>query len=295
MTIGSIDNNLTIEFSDRLHVAAQQNKSRLREHVIVKQMSGDVWAYDGIGQVEARLVPGRVSPVVFAEIDHNRRKIARQRFEVTLPIDGSDARGVLLDPEAEYAARCMAAMNRQWDKVGVDAAFANVLTGRDFATSITFANDNGLVVNANAGLTYDFLLEIQKNWTDNEVGLEEDEAKLFLMTGTEQEALMKEVELTSGDFSRQMPVDKGEIVSGVGIQFIKYGANALNPILNVTGGIRDNVAMTGRALCYGLSKEMDIKIQERVDLIDTMQVQILGEFGAVRTEGKLMQKVTTTA
>lgn len=295
MSSGSVDNALITQFSDMLHIKAQQNPSRLRPHVIVKQMTGDVYAYDGLGDVEAREVIGRIAPTEFDEISHNRRKINRRRFVVTLPIDASDTRGVLLNPEGEYAAACMKAMNRQWDRVGVEAAFANVQTGREFDTSVTFTNDGGLAVVATAGLTYDFLLEIKENWTNNEVGIDQGEKMMFLMTGTEETALMKELELTSGDFTRQFVVDQGNIARGVGIDFLTYGADVASPMLNVTGGVRDCIAMTGRALCYGLSKDTSITIKDRPDYVETKQVQIIGQWGAVRTEGVLMQKVTTTA
>jgi hypothetical protein len=295
MSSGSIDNNLITQFSDMLHIQAQQNPSRLRPHVMVKQMSGDLYAYDGLGDVEAREVNGRISPTVFDEISHNRRKISRRRFTVTLPIDASDTRGHLLNPEGEYAAACMRAMNRQWDRVGVEAAFADVSTGRDFDTDVTFANDGGNTVTATGGVTYETLLELRKNWTNNEVGTDLDEKFLLLITGTEEEALLKELELTSGDFTRQSVVDNGRIARAAGIDLVCYGADVQNPILNVTAGVRDCVGLTGRALCYGMSKDMSISIKDRPDYVETKQVQIVGQWGAVRTEGVLLQKYTTTS
>lgn len=91
----TIDNLLITQFSDMLHVKAQQIRARLRPFVNIKPMVGDVFAYDGIGNVEAREVNGRVVPTQFDDIDHNRRKIRRRRFVVTLPIDASDVRGLL--------------------------------------------------------------------------------------------------------------------------------------------------------------------------------------------------------
>jgi hypothetical protein len=229
-----IDNALVTQFSDMVHVKSQQIKARLRPHVRVKKMSGDLWAYDGLGIVDAQEVAGRVQQTTFNSIDHTRRKISRRRFVVTLPIDSSDVRGVLLNPEGEYAGAVIRALERVFDRVGIEAAFADVSSGRDFDTTVTFASE-GNTVNATAGLTYEKLLEIRKYWTNNEVGNDVPENFLFLMTGTEEEALMKETELTSGDFSRQFVVDQGEISKGVGLMFIKYGASVNNPLLSVSG------------------------------------------------------------
>lgn len=115
--VASIDNALTIEFSSMVHEAAQQQVSRYRPYVKVLQMSGDVWAYDGLGSVEMRELAGRNPKVVFDDIDHLRRKISRKRFALALPIDASDVRGSLLNPQNNYAAAISKAAMRQYDRV----------------------------------------------------------------------------------------------------------------------------------------------------------------------------------
>ena len=136
---------------------------------------------------------------------------------------------------------------------------------------------------------------MNKFWRNHEVGNQVPEKKLLLITGDEEEALMKETELTSGDYSRKFVVDQGEITSGVGLQFIIFGADVPNPLLSVSGTTRDCLAMTDRGLVYGISKEMGVTVKDRPDLVETSQVQIIGELGAVRTEGVLVQKYQTTA
>jgi hypothetical protein len=294
MSASTVDVALVTQFSDMLHVKSQQIRSRLRKYFKMIPMNGDKFAYDGIGTVEAREVSGRLVKTTFDDIEHLRRKIKRRRFVVTLPIDASDVRGMLLNPQGPYAEACVRAMERVHDRVGIEAAFANVQTGRDFETDVTFANDGGNTVVATAGLTYEKLLEIRKFWRNNEVGQEIFESMLFLITGDEEDALMKETELISGDYSRQFVVDKGEIKTAAGLDLICYGADVPNPLLSVASGVRSCIALTGRGLVYGLSKAMGVSVDPRKDYIETDQVQIIGELGAVRTEGLLVQKVTTT-
>ena len=83
----SIDNALKIQFGDMVHIKAQQIKARMKPYVQILKMSGDKFAYDGLGDVEATEVKGRIQPVVFQDIEHLRRKITRRRFAITLPID----------------------------------------------------------------------------------------------------------------------------------------------------------------------------------------------------------------
>jgi hypothetical protein len=107
-------------------------------------------------------------------------------------------------------------------------------------------------------------------------------------------ALMKELELTSGDYNRQANVEKGSIQEALGLKLIKFAANSTDPILAVASGIRSCIAMSTRGLCYAMPKQFEIKVQDRTDLVQTRQVQVNWTLGAVRTEGVLVQKVTTT-
>lgn len=294
MSNETVDVGLITQFSDMLHVKSQQIRSRLRPFVTVRPMTGDRFAYDGLGLVEAREVIGRIVRTEFDDIEHNRRKIRRRRFVVTLPIDASDVRGLLSDPQGPYAEASVRAMERVFDRIGVEAAFADVATGREFETTVSYASDGGLTVTATAGLTYEKLLELRKNWINNDVGTDSQEDLLILLTGDEADQLLKETELTSGDFSRQFVVDKGEITKAVGMNLIPYGADVPNPILSVASTTRSNIAMTSRGIAYGLSKAMSVEVKDRPDYIELKQVQITGELGAVRTEGLLVQKLTTT-
>lgn len=290
----TIDRAHIIQFSDMMHIKSQQIRSRLRPNFQVIPMVGDKFAYDGLGNVEAREVQGRIQKVIFDDIEHLRRKIGRRRFVVTLPIDQADVRGILIDPQGRYAEACTRAMERVFDRVGIEAALADVYTGENFETTVSFATDGGNTVTATAGVTYEKLLELNKFWINNEVGTDMPEKKMLLFTGTEHEALMKEIELTSGDYSRKYVVDRGEITEGLGIQFIPYGASVPSPLLSVASTTRSCIGLTSRGLVYGLSKEFGISVEKRTDLVETSQVQIIGELGAVRTEGLLVQKFTTT-
>lgn len=293
--VQSIDQALITEFSEMVHHEAQQKSARLKPYAMLKQMSGDVFAYDGLGSVEAREVQGRNVPATFDDITHNRRKISRRRFVVNLPVDSSDVRGALLDPDSEYAQACAAAMMRQFDRVIIDSAFADVLTGRDFETTVTAATDGVDTIDATSGLTYEKLLEISQNFMDDEVGIDQDEKFFLTITGDQHTDLMGEVELTSGDFSRQFAIDNGKIRRALELDLIPFGASVTTPLFPTVSGERNLIAASSRGFCVGVSKEMSIKITERDDYIETHQVQAIMEIGAVRTEGKLVKKVRVTA
>jgi hypothetical protein len=283
-----------IQFSSAVHVASQQMKARFAPLFEVKQMAGKVYAYDGVGSIEAQELNGRFNRVNFSDLQITRRKIGRRRFSLTLPFDEDDASKVLINQEREFSQACAMAMARVYDRIGIEAAGATVYTGEEMDTAVTFATDGGQTVTATGGLTYDHLLTIIQNFIDAEVGNDMLEDFIFCISGDEHTALMKEIELTSGDYNRQMNVEKGSITEAVGMKLIKFAGNAVNPILSVASGVRTCLAMSTRGLCYAMPKQFEIKVQDRTDLVQTKQVQVNWTLGAVRTEGVLVQKVSTT-
>jgi hypothetical protein len=289
-----IETAKVIQFSSAVHLAAQQMKARFAPLFEVKQLTGKQYAYDGIGSIEAQELNGRFNAVTFSDLKVTRRKIGRRRFSLTLPFDEDDASTVLINQEAEYSRACAMAMARVYDRIGVEAALASVYTGEDMDTAVAFATDGGSTVTATAGLTYEKLLEIIQNFINNDVGNDMMEDFIFCISGDEHTALMQELELTSGDYSRDYNVEKGSIQNVVGMKLIKFAANATNPVLNVAAGVRSCIAMSTRGLCFAMPKQFEIKVQERTDLVQTKQVQVNWTLGAVRTEGVLVQKVTTT-
>lgn len=295
MAMELIDDVLITQFADMAHIKAQQIKSRLRPHVQIIPMRGDVFAYDGLGNnLEAREVTGRFIPSIFDDIEFWRRKISKRRFVVTVPIDKDDVEGLLTNPEGRLATAVVRAMERVFDRVCVSALFADVQTGREFTSTVTFAADGGFTVNATTGFTYDKLLEIKQNFIDADVGTDMPTDVILGISGDEHTDLMGELELVSGDFSRQMVVDKGEMTTAMGMQIIKFAANARNPILSVSSGTRDCFALATGGLAVGLSRDWEITVKDRADLVNVRQIQATTVLGAVRTEGVLVQKVQTT-
>jgi len=294
----AIDNALITEFSDIVQVKAQQTAARMRPYVRIKKMSGDIWAYDGLGDVEAAEIVGRNQPVTFQAIDHLRRKIARRRFAVTLPIDAADLRGSLLK-NSEYADAVVNAINRKFDRICLDAMFADVLTGRDMGTTVTFASEGLTAVDATAGLTYAKLLEIKQNFIDNEVGNESPVRFVIGLSGKEHTKLMQEVQIISNDYVPEYVANKGVIEKAAGFDIVVFGASVNNPMLAVSGGERQCFALAAGpnsfGMVVGMSLDLKLDVSERKDLYETTQVQAIIEMGAVRTEGILAQKVRTTA
>ena len=108
--------------------------------------------------------------------------------------------------------------------------------------------------------------------------------------------MMKETELTSGDFVRDLAVENGRISKAVGMTPIFFPKNSKNgDVLTEASGVRNCVAFTSRAVAVGMGREITVKITERADLNYSIQVYAEMIVAFVRTEGATIQKVQTPA
>lgn len=284
------------EFNAALDVQEQQMNARLLPYVIRKPINGDDFAYDGLTEVQTYRANGRNPDIQPVEAQFTRRKMSRERVVVTLLVDNRDVRGMLTDPQSQLAELCIMAVERETDRIIYDAMFATVLTGRNFATSVTYTADGVVSVDATSGMTYEKLLEIRANYIDAEVGNQGQVQIAHGITGDEHTDLMSEIELTSQDYTSQYTIEKGIITHGVGMDFVAFGAgaNITDPILETVGGERISFALAARGIALGISLERKVEVKDYPTKIETSIINVIKELGAVRTAGVRIQRVRLT-
>lgn len=294
----SINTALVTQFSDAVHVNAQQMQMRMQDSVVRKMVKGEDYAYETLSDLEAIEITSRHQNTVGQDITHGRRRIRMREFRATIYLDEKDELEVLIDPQREYAQAVARALYRKHDAIAIEAAFADVYTGKQFATTVSFATDGGQTINATAGATYDTLLDGSSNFINSDVGTDLAEKFFIAITGDEDKSFKLETELMSGDFQRSTASatdGDGKLQRINGFNVKHFAADAPVPILDVNAGTRDCVLGTSRGICLGVSGELRIRISERPDKNHMKQVQACMFMGATRTEGKLVQKYQTTA
>ena len=288
----SIDQALVTQFSDMVYMQAQQTKFRMQPVVDIQQVKGKDFAVERLDRVEAIEVTSRHADTVAQDITHSRRQLPMREFRTTILLDDFDDVSTLIDPQRGYATAIANAMNRQMDRICSQAAFADVRTGRNFGTTVTFANDDGLTVPvASTGMTYDKLLLAQQNFIDNEVGVEAGEDLFLMVTGQQNTNLMNEPELTSGDFTREYAVESGRVANAAGFKLIHFSGLATNPVIAKVSTTRRCIAAAKGAIVLGISKSMSLSIDKRPDKNNALQLQAAMYIGAVRRDGRKIQLV----
>lgn len=284
------------EFNAALDVQEQQLTSRLLPYVKRQSISGDNFAYDGLNEVNSYRANGRNPDLVPTQASFSRRKLSRERVVVTLEVDERDVRGMLTNPNADLAKMCIAAVERECDRIIYDAMFASVYTGRSFATTVSYTTDGVISIDATAAFTYEKLLEIKATFIDNEVGNDMGGSLPVAIgiTGDEHTDLMSEVELTSGDYTGQYAIESGVIRKALGMDLIAFGANATDPILETVSSERISFAMTKNAVALGISLERKVEVYKHPLKVETYIINVIKEMGAVRTQGVRIQRVRLT-
>lgn len=292
----AVDTALITQFSNLLHVKAQQMSTRLMGRCQVIPITGENFAYDGVGMLEAKTNNSRNPLIDPQNPDYNRRKLTTDRILVELIVDNRDVRRMFEDPSSKLVNESMYAIMRKADKIGITAALASVYTGKDFSTTTTFAGDGGQTVDATGGLTFAKLLEIKDNFKEKEVGLDMPEDVLFAITEQEESKMLNLTQLTSRDFTSEYTVDKGKVAKCMGMDVILFGSGVDNPQLAVSGGVRDCIALSTKGLIYGMSKQFQVTvIENHPSYVESTYIRVMGDIGAVRTDGARVQKVQTTA
>jgi hypothetical protein len=172
--------------------------------------------------------------------------------------------------------------------------FASVLTGRNFATTVTYMTDGVASVDATAGFTYEKLLEIRANFIDHEVGNDSGLAVAVGISGDEHTDLMSEIELTSGDFSRNYVIDGGIITKALGMSLVAFGAGVTDPILETVSSERISFALSQKGVMLGISQERIVEVKDYPTKVETKLINVIKEMGAVRTQGVRLQRVRLT-
>lgn len=290
-----IDTALATQFADQVHVNGQQMKTRLRDRVSTVPMTTADQTVETLDSLEAIEITSRHQKTQGQDIVHGRRRMRMREFRCTIYLDNKDEISVLVDPAKNYAQSVARAMYRQFDRIVLEAALADVYTGKDMTTLVTATADGVRTVDATAGSTYDKLLEVRQNFMAYEIGTEIEEAITFCGSEEEHTDFLQELKLTSGDYARDYASEKGKIVSAAGIDMKFFGGRVSNPLLAVNGSnVRSCIAFAENAIQVGLAKDAEVYMDVRPDLNRAKQVQAVLMLGAVRKEGARVQKFNTT-
>lgn len=284
---------LITDFTNQLNHEAQQMTSMFRGLIPEKQVTGDIFESQLLGSGSQKDVTTRNQTIEFSAPDHQRRGAETLVFYDAIPIDRTDELRSIVDIKSGYAKQMAMSAMRKLDHVVADAALGSVLTGKNFTSSVTAANDGVQTVTAGSGLVYDKLREVKQKMNSSGAGLYGD--KIYVaMTEVQESTLLDEIEVISNDYNVQRSAETGKITSVLGMGIIVFPSAGGESIINKVSTTRECFAFTEDALELGMLSDFEVRYERRPDLVDTHQLVITSRYAALRKDGKKVIKINVT-
>lgn len=272
------------QFATAVEMLLQQKVSKLRPYVMSGNHKGEAASpVDQIGAVEMQEAPSRFSPIspVHAAVD--RRWVFPSFFDLPQLMDKQDELQILSDPKSKYVQNAVAAANRKFDDLLIDAMFGTAYTGKSGSTSTAFSSANQVAVNhdsaSNVGLSVAKLIKAKQLLMANQVDLDSDPLTCVI-TSKQHANLLKEVQIISKDYNEGMVLKEGKLERFLGINFIHCER------LDTDGSSYRRVPVFAKSGMYlGIWNDIQADVSQRKDL--TMlpwQAYIYIGAGATRLE-----------
>jgi len=255
--------------SNVIHLSHQM-PSRLRptvESMVVKAETANVERMSNVEAIE-KTTRHTLSPIM--DIPHDRRRLTLRDFQWGDLVDEEDQIKMLISPKSEYAKAAAYAMNRQYDRLIIEAATGNATDGE--GTPVPF--DSGMTIGAGGGgLTLDLILEAKEKLDANEV----DSANRYMvLNSAAMSDLLGTTEVSSSDFNTVRALVRGEVSTWLGFSIVHTELVA---------------ETTAQVLCYhksairlGVGRDIITRVDKRIDVSYADQVYAAFTAAATRVE-----------
>lgn len=300
----SIDQAAALNFQDSFHALAQQTKSRLVASRAIKFMpsKGKTNNMARLGRVELTEVNTRNPDKQYGDYNLDNRQFSKRRFTKTIVIDAKhDINELIKDPTSDILTQLNNAKERVIDRIAVAAAVGAVLTGAPDAapTSTSAATDGVLTVTATSGFVYSTVQAISQNFINNDVPYDSWSGAVICITGKENTDLMGETEFINNQYISGRVVEKGvmdkagafrvELFAGS----VNGGITVVNPILPEGVSTRSCVVLAPESVAMSMELAA-LGVEKSATKVNSFDITIDFWINAMRTEGVLVQIVTTT-
>lgn len=284
-------NAFQLEFTDRVQLLLQE-KTKLRSKVMIQSHTGSESAspVNQVASIEATSPAGRFADLIRTDIQHERRWVDPQDWEISSLLDSFDMQRYAMDFKGPYAETHALSLGRRIDDTIIAAAAGTAKIGKrgagteSFDTNLRVAATVG--AGASTGLNVPKLIEGMELFAEQNVDLDYERPTLVI-TPKQHSNLLNQVEVASRDFNVK-PV----LVNGVVTEFMGYDIVVSNrtqtgdvPFGFSTGAVRRCFAFVPSGVHLGMWKEPTVRVDERTDKSSIpWQVYSCMTIGATRTE-----------
>jgi len=266
-------------YNNTIYLLAQQMDTRIRSAVMVDtNFVGNAKFYDQYNADAMQELLGRYEDTPLSLPDFRRRMVTPRYFVSATLEDPKDALMMIVDPKSTFMQAKVAAANRTTDDLLIAAMGGTAYTGQTGATGVTFTAANKIAYNysTNTGMSKQKVIHAKRLLDGYEV---EKTDRYMVHTAAQLEDLLNTTEVTSSDYNVVKALVQGEIATWVGFSWIHS-----ERLLTDTNGNRLCYAFQRMALQLAIQKDIEGRIDERVDKNMAWQVYLRMCMGATRLE-----------
>lgn len=228
------------------------------------------------------------------EPEHTQRWIMADDYDCAVLVDRVDTLRTIYDPTNPYVERMREALARLQDDTVAASFFADAKSGKNGASTTTFAAVAGdTIASGGVGLTFAKLRSTRKAMKRRFLDLR-TEQPLIAVTAQQIDDLLGETVVGSHDYNMVKPLVDGEVQRFMGFTFIPAeGAMSVdNGLLDTVLAVRYCPAWVPSGMHFGDWQSLILTIGPRPDKNNITQIHASTSFGATRIEEGRVFKVT---
>lgn len=279
------------QYKANVELLLQQEQSRLRGACNTGSHVGKAASVvEQFGTTTAQKKVNRHADTPLLDLPQDKRWVFPVDYEWASLIDNEDQLRMIIDATSPYARAGSAAMNRAMDSEILAAFFASSKVGENGTSSEAFDTGNyqvGVNTGGNASSMNVAKLQAAIKQLMQAFKGEITEPVYGLISATEHDALLKEIQVVNKDYSNSAVLEDGRVKRFMGINFI------LSELITGASGASRNIPVWVKSGMYlGIWKDMATEITKRADKSYATQVYLAMTLGATRTQqGKVIQVV----
>lgn len=211
----TIDVAFVQQFSANVRMLAEQKTSVMRPTVMTDSKTGESWAVERLGSVEAQQFNDRHGDTPLNSTPHTRRWGFGVNYDVADQIDRADKVKLLIDPASAYTVKHSSALGRKVDYEILRAMQASAVEGHTGATTTALASTYK-IVSSSVGLTVAKLISAKQMLDAQEIDTMD---RHFVGASTDITALLSDERVTSADYNTVKALVQGDINTYLGFEF----------------------------------------------------------------------------
>ena len=278
----TIDQAFIEEYEDNVRHLAQQMETRLRPRVYEVSSGGEAYNFERLAPTDAVEKTGRRVPTAYVDDVWSRRVAQPKTFNHTMTIEHEDKVQMLVNPDSNYAHNQAMAMNREVDKLIIEACSADVLDGDGVLIPLPATQ---IIGDGLSPISFDLMTASQEQFMSDEIM--PDEHKICVVGPTQVRKLMQLTENTSSDYVHVQALQQ----YGIAPNWLGYTWIVSNLLESPAVGELYCLAFTMKGIGLAVNQDTFTRIGENPAMSYMWQVFSQWTMGAARVEDEHVQLI----